>query len=71
MQETESSLYCKVLWCSTTQGRGAAESSSGDGALQGKLVKGSYRCFLLFVIVNEGLESLPVVAKHQNSLLLT
>ena len=37
MQETESSLYCKVLWCSTTQGREAAQSSSGDGALQGKL----------------------------------
>ena len=34
-------------------------------------VKGSHGCFLLFVIVNEGLESFPVVAKHQNSLLLT
>ena len=37
MQETELSLYCKVLWWSTAQGRGAAESSSGDGALQREL----------------------------------
>ena len=36
MQETELSLYCKVLWYSTTQGRGAAESNTGNGALQGK-----------------------------------
>ena len=37
MQETELSLCCKVLWWSTAQGRGAAESSSGDGALQREL----------------------------------
>ena len=36
-QETELSLYCKVLWCSTAQGRRAAESGSGDGALQREL----------------------------------
>ena len=35
--ETELSLYCKVLWCSTAQGRRAAESGSGDGVLQREL----------------------------------
>ena len=37
MQETELSLCCNVLWCSTAQARGAAESSSSDGALQREL----------------------------------